>query len=114
MRDQLTKLRKWHENDLENGFFSSGFANNSIDDFLEGISTFNLELKAEGFTMDVSDDGNHDVFQALPKRSDLDAMDRFWRFCQSANSKEQLADNLTALIEELETGRLLPIVLYFN
>ncbi|KAJ3158567.1 hypothetical protein HDU86_002792 [Geranomyces michiganensis] len=83
------------------------------------------EIKEEGFVLasstansarsggggDASGTFDLDTANALPVRSDLDFAERFWRFAQeNGSSRSDLAVILNGVIEELETGKLRPMV----
>ncbi|RUS15436.1 hypothetical protein BC937DRAFT_92453 [Endogone sp. FLAS-F59071] len=83
------------------------------------------DVKNEGSAMGIDEEGSVtvDVFSTLSTRKDLDFTERFWKFCQGltyllaiapriadAQNQDELVDVLTAVIEELETGRLQPMV----
>ncbi|RUP50336.1 hypothetical protein BC936DRAFT_139596 [Jimgerdemannia flammicorona] len=71
------------------------------------------DIKHEGSAMGVDDNDESvivDAFSTLSTRKDLDFTERFWKFCQNAQNQDDLIDALTAVIEELETGRLRPMI----
>ena len=49
-------------------------------------------------------------FIQLKHRTDLDFLDLLWIFVGPVSTREDLLDVLTAAIEEIETGRLMPLV----
>ncbi|KAI9014825.1 hypothetical protein BC832DRAFT_170625 [Gaertneriomyces semiglobifer] len=56
-----------------------------------------------------------DASTTLPERQDLDFAERFWKFTSGlATSQADLLLSLTTVIEELETGRLQPLVNKYN
>ncbi|KAJ3041505.1 hypothetical protein HDV00_009301 [Rhizophlyctis rosea] len=46
----------------------------------------------------------------LPVRSDLDFTEKLWSFLQGAVNQDDITDALTAVVEELETSRLQPVI----
>ncbi|KAJ3166243.1 hypothetical protein HDU88_003466 [Geranomyces variabilis] len=84
------------------------------------------EIKEEGFVLassstadsarsggggDTSGTFDLDAANALPVRSDLDFAERFWRFAQeNSSNRSDLSVILNGVIEELETGKLRPMV----
>lgn len=93
-----------------------------VDAFLE-----NIKLEGGSCVVETSQDGHNldtrgghggaganmvdlDSLDTLPERKDMDFVERVWKFVQAAHHLEDLTDALTGIIEELETGRLLPMV----
>ncbi|KAI8928993.1 hypothetical protein BC831DRAFT_45994 [Entophlyctis helioformis] len=79
--------------------------------------THKPRVSGTGTACDTSTDASNraatmamDGFSLLSKRSDHDFVETLWTFCQSARDRHDLTDAITAIIEELETGRLLPHV----
>ncbi|KAJ3050274.1 hypothetical protein HK097_008762 [Rhizophlyctis rosea] len=109
--------RDWFD---KRGNGSETSLSSTVDAFLEQIKQEGATAGHDG-TKDASVPGANGVgntsasfdFEAasvLPVRSDLDFTERFWRFLQAAKNKEDMIDALTAVVEELETGRLQPVV----
>ncbi|KAJ3178505.1 hypothetical protein HDU87_003579 [Geranomyces variabilis] len=81
------------------------------------------EIKEEGFVLassttdragsggDASGTFDLDTANALPVRADLDFAERFWRFAQeNSSNRSDLSVILNGVIEELETGKLRPML----
>ncbi|TPX64768.1 hypothetical protein SpCBS45565_g05665 [Spizellomyces sp. 'palustris'] len=117
---ELTKLMEWDgircrddwpdsECELE-GAQEARISSNLVDEWVK-------QIKDEGFVIGESsaESANTtfdlDASSALPPRPDLDFPERFWKFTHEvAMNRNDLAIALTAVIEELETGRLQPMV----
>ena len=53
---------------------------------------------------------NDILYSLLSSRGNLDFTERFWNFLQTPTEKVDLIDAFTAVVEELETGRLVPFI----
>nr|KAJ3421312.1 hypothetical protein HK105_003913 [Polyrhizophydium stewartii] len=84
----------------------------AVDAFLESrqkrlhISTAVPTTKASASSTHMLVDG----FGAIRQRTEFDFAEQMWLFFHRAERRDDMVDALTAVIEELETGRLLPRV----
>ncbi|KAI9138079.1 hypothetical protein BKA69DRAFT_1093755 [Paraphysoderma sedebokerense] len=74
-----------------------------VDDFLD-------EIKLGGPSSAHLDDTSNVHVIVNGPRKDLDFTEHLWKLIQDAVSYEDLVDSLTAVVEELETGRLAPLI----
>ncbi|KAK9762375.1 hypothetical protein K7432_011938 [Basidiobolus ranarum] len=76
-----------------------------IDDFLDDV------INEGGMAISEETTGvESGMFNTLPVRKDLDFTEKLWKYCQEAVDADEIIDCLTATIEELETGKLQPLV----
>ncbi|ORX81154.1 hypothetical protein BCR32DRAFT_268430 [Anaeromyces robustus] len=107
---ELHKLEEWNKIRKGKKWVSNQSLNISlkVDAFLNGI-------KDESYTtlsIDEMDDQlqNLNISSILVPRKDFDFTDKLWKFLINASSNEDLNDAFTAVLEELETFRLQPMV----
>ncbi|ORY47938.1 hypothetical protein LY90DRAFT_671091 [Neocallimastix californiae] len=108
--NELHKLEEWNKIRKGKKWISNQSLNISlkVDSFLNGI-------KDESYTSlstDEMDDKlkNLNIISALEPRKDYDFTDKLWKFLINASSNDDLSDAFTAVLEELETFRLQPMV----
>ncbi|KAI9106302.1 hypothetical protein DFS34DRAFT_58285 [Phlyctochytrium arcticum] len=125
LRQQLTKLTRWDEMRRQNSVAQN--MDNDAEDTPEPqpaptlepslVDEWLKEIREEGFTIappvsfDLNDTFDLDAATALPERRDLDFTERLWNFIKE--HVETVADIvivINAVIEELESGRLQPLV----
>ncbi|OAJ39771.1 hypothetical protein BDEG_23593 [Batrachochytrium dendrobatidis JEL423] len=89
---------------------------NLVDEFLSETKT-NLEVlqDAKQNKFEFEETGSDSTessggFNPLKRRQVFDFAEQVWVFCQQGTLRADITDALTAIIEELETGRLLPRV----
>ncbi|ORX89575.1 hypothetical protein K493DRAFT_305653 [Basidiobolus meristosporus CBS 931.73] len=76
-----------------------------IDDFLDDIKNEGgIAISEETTAVEAG------MFNSLPVRKDLDFTEKLWKYCQDAINTDEIVDCLTATIDELETGKLQPLV----
>ncbi|KAJ3186640.1 hypothetical protein HDU85_007460 [Gaertneriomyces sp. JEL0708] len=125
LRKELMKLVEWDHIRQRDCWppeteQSQGRAADRVDDWVRAIKDegFNVteqqSLPASNSSMS-SVTFDLDASTTLPERQDLDFAERFWKFTSGlATSQADLLLSLTTVIEELETGRLQPLVNKYN
>ncbi|KAI8820513.1 uncharacterized protein EV422DRAFT_73718 [Fimicolochytrium jonesii] len=121
LRDQLLRLVEWDRARTEDDWSppTRGTSGSNMDGRItpNTVDEWLKDIKEEGFTARAtSSDSNDTTFdldasQTLPPRQDLDFAERFWLFTQGTTTcREDILMALNVLIEELETGKLQPMV----
>ncbi|KAH9275711.1 hypothetical protein BASA83_002012 [Batrachochytrium salamandrivorans] len=88
----------------------------SVDAFLTEIKTSLETLNDPRPVTKVAEQSESNLtsslcdFSPLKQREGYDFAEQVWIFCQRGRSRGDITDALTAIIEELETGRVLPCV----
>ncbi|KAJ3300411.1 hypothetical protein HK104_000925 [Borealophlyctis nickersoniae] len=114
IRAELEQLSKWDRILAGDNWPDIADEERTASSLAATVDAFLNQIKQEGPTVEMEEpvETAFDFIASspLPARPDMDFTERFWKFAQGAVNRADLVDALTAVIEELETGRLQPPV----
>jgi len=112
--NELHQLEEWNRIRKGKKWLSNQSLNISlkVDAFLNGIKDESYTTKTLSLSMDNMEENlkNLNISSILTPRKNLDFTDKLWKFLINASSSDDLNDAWTAVLEELETFRLQPMV----
>ncbi|KAL1923722.1 uncharacterized protein VTP21DRAFT_8702 [Calcarisporiella thermophila] len=112
--EELIRLNEWQELTMAGKRWER--ADNDVVQMRpvdERIDTFLNDIKDLGGAVEEDEPmmpARVDTFTTLPARKGLDFTEKLWKLCLDAVDQDDLVETLTAVVEEVESGNLQPLI----